>query len=96
MGRFDAYKRVTAGALVESDARGRAARTLRDLQVIDLRDAWVSAEAQAGVALHVWFTSGARSDRQDAYAAYIAALDREEAAASLLASRLAVLAGEPL
>jgi hypothetical protein len=94
MGRFAGNKRVTAGAPVESHARERAARTLRDLRVIDLRDAWVSAEAQAGVALHVWFCSAARSDRQDAYAAYIAALDREEAAASLLASRLAVLAGE--
>jgi hypothetical protein len=95
MGRSDGYKRDTAGALVDSDARGRAALTLRDLQLIDLRDAWASAEAQAGVALHAWY-SAARPHRQDAYAAYIAALDREEAAASLLASRLAILAGELL
>jgi hypothetical protein len=67
---------------------------LRDLQVIDLRDAWLYAEAQAGVALHAWF-SAPRHDRQDAHAAYAAALDREEAAATLLASRLAILDGAP-
>jgi len=92
MGRFDEHKRVAAGALAESDARGCAALTLGDLQLVDLRDAWLYAEAQAGVALHVWF-SAPRRDRQDAYAAYVAALDREEAAACLLASRLAILAG---
>jgi hypothetical protein len=93
MGLFDQHERATAGALVDSDTRGCAALTLRNLQLIDLRDAWLSAEAQAGVALHAWF-SAARPERQDAYAAYIAALDREEAAASLLASRLAILASE--
>jgi hypothetical protein len=94
MGIFDEHKRVAAGALVESDSRGRAALTLRELQPIDLRDAWLYAEAQAGVALHAWF-SAPRYERQDAYAAYVAALDREEAAATLLATRLTILDGAP-
>jgi hypothetical protein len=94
MGRFDEHdQRVATGAPVGSEIRGRAALTPRDLQLIDLWDAWLHAEQQAGVALRAWFTA-TRSSRQDAYAAYIAALDREEAAASLLAARLAVLAGE--
>lgn len=92
MGRSDEHKRLAAGALAVSDARGRAALTLRDLQLIDVRDAWLFAEAQAGAALRAWF-SAARHERNDAYAAYVAALDREEAAASLLASRLAILDG---
>jgi hypothetical protein len=92
MGRSDDNRRVAAGALAVSDARGSAALTLADLQLIDLRDAWHYAEAQAGVALHAWY-SAARHERKDAYAAYVAALDREEAAASLLASRLAILDG---
>lgn len=75
-----------------SDSRGRAALTVRDLRLIDLRDAWLYAEAEAGVALHAWF-SAPRHDRQDAHAAYVAALDREEAAATLLATCLAILAG---
>jgi len=74
------------------DARGRAALTVGDLQLIDLRDAWLDAEEQAGAALCAWY-SAARHEGQDAYAAYVAALDREEAAASLLASRLAILDG---
>jgi hypothetical protein len=94
MGRFDEHNLVTAEALTRSKSVGSAARTLRDLQPIDLRDAWLFAEAQAGVALHAWF-SASRHERRDAHAAYVAALDREEAAAHLLASRLAISGAEP-
>ena len=92
MGRWDEHKRVAAGAPAVIDARGRAALTVGDLQLIDLRDAWLDAEEQAGAALRAWY-SAARHEGKDAYAAYVAALDREEAAASLLASRLAILDG---
>jgi hypothetical protein len=91
MGLFDEHERVSAGGSVESETRGSAALMVRDLRLVDLRDAWLFAEAQAGVALHAWF-SAPRQERQDAYAAYVAALDREEVAASLLAARLAILA----
>lgn len=94
MPRFDDHKQATAGTLLNDETRGVAARMLRDLEPIDLRDAWVYAEAQAGVALHAWY-SAPRHERQNAYIAYVAALDREEAAATLLATRLAILAGAP-
>jgi hypothetical protein len=92
MGLFDEHELLTAGALAEIESRGHAAITLRDVQLIDLRDAWLAAEAEAGDALYAWF-SGEPHERRDAYAAYVAALDREEAAAKLLASRLAIPAG---
>src|SRR5437763_4290986 len=56
MGRWDEHKRVAAGAPAVIDARGRAALTVRDLQLIDLRDAWLDAEEQAGAALRAWYS----------------------------------------
>jgi hypothetical protein len=41
---------------------------------------WCAAESECEQALHAWFT-GASRNRTEAYCAYRAALDREEAAA---------------
>jgi len=46
----------------------------------DLYDAWLFAAADAALALAAW-RSARRGDRGDAYATYVAALDREEQAA---------------
>jgi hypothetical protein len=46
----------------------------------DLYDAWLFAAADATLALAAW-RSAMRGERGDAYAAYVAALDREEQAA---------------
>ena len=46
----------------------------------DLYDAWLFAAADATLALAAW-RSATRDERGDAYAAYVAALDREEQAA---------------
>ena len=60
--------------------------TSRDLAVIAVRvldDAhmtWVAAEVESEHALHAWFDAGAPQGA-DAYLAYRAAVDREEAAA---------------
>lgn len=50
----------------------------------DIWDAWVFAAADASHALHRWHAA-ASDDRRGAYAAYRAALDREEHAAHVLA-----------
>jgi hypothetical protein len=54
---------------------------------IELWDAWLFAELDAGVALRRWWDA-LSWDRADAYAAYVAALDREAVAARALESRL--------
>jgi hypothetical protein len=54
---------------------------------IDFFDAWVFAENDVTLALARWGRA-VREARSDAYAAYVAALDREEKAADAL--RLAV------
>jgi hypothetical protein len=46
----------------------------------DAHMTWIAAEAASGHALNSWFKAAA-SDRAAAYVAYVAALDREEAAA---------------
>ena len=51
------------------------ARLLDDAYMV-----WLTAESDSGRALHAWLGSGPRNV-QDAYHAYRAALDREEAAA---------------
>ena len=51
---------------------------------IDLWDAWLFAEAEASLALATW-TRAADGDKADAYATYVAALDREEQAGRVLA-----------
>jgi hypothetical protein len=57
------------------------------LRPADLFDAWVFAETDATLALAAW-RSAARSDKPDAHAAYVAALDREAHAAAMLEHRL--------
>jgi hypothetical protein len=54
---------------------------------IELWDAWLFAELDAGVALRRWWDA-LSWDRADAYAAYVAALDREAVAARSLELRL--------
>jgi hypothetical protein len=54
----------------------------------DLYDAWLLAAAEATLALAAW-RSEATGRRGDAYAVYVAALDREEQAALRLRRRIA-------
>jgi hypothetical protein len=54
---------------------------------IELWDAWLFAELDAGAALMRWWDA-LPSERGDAFAAYVAALDREAVAASALEARL--------
>jgi hypothetical protein len=77
---------MTSGApLGLFGARGRAGR--RQPGPTDLYDAWLFAAADAGLALADWRLA-AREWRADAYAVYVAALDREEQAATRLQLRL--------
>ena len=59
----------------------------RRLRAVDLFDAWVFAENDVEVALARWWAAP-RELKADAYAAYVAALDREACAADVL--RLAI------
>jgi hypothetical protein len=61
--------------------------SIRRLQPADLFDAWMFAEADATRAIAAWEAAPAE-EKGDAYAAYVAALDRETAATHLLARRL--------
>lgn len=54
----------------------------------ELYDAWLFAEADATLALAAWWEAPSDAKR-DAYAAYVAAADREAHAADLLELRLA-------
>ena len=56
--------------------------------------AWAAAEYASEIALGQWRTSTG-SAAGDAYAAYVAALDREEQAARVLADTLALAASDP-
>jgi hypothetical protein len=91
MGLFHDNDRLSIAQVPTGQAQATAERALHDLRPIDLRDAWKFAEAQAGVALRTWF-SAPRDEKADAYAAYRAAVDREDAAATMLESRLALAA----
>lgn len=51
---------------------------------IDLWDAWLFAAAEASLALATW-TRAVAGDKASAHATYVAALDREEQAARVLA-----------
>lgn len=51
---------------------------------IDFWDAWRYAQAEVDVAFHEWGTASVE-DQGDLYAAYRAALDREQQAAAMLA-----------
>ena len=55
----------------------------REARLVDLWDAWLFAEADAGLALGDW-SCAADVEKPDAYAAYRAALEREEQAALVL------------
>ncbi len=60
---------------------------LETCRVENLHDAWSFAAGEATSALHAWMTSDP-SGRRDAYAVYVAAVDREERAAAVLARRI--------
>jgi len=73
-----------------SPAAGHEAARRFDLSGVrpaDLYDAWLFAAADATLALAAW-RSAYRSDKPDAHAAYVAALDRESHAADVLEYRL--------
>jgi hypothetical protein len=57
------------------------------VRTVDLFDAWLFAAADATLALASW-TSAPHGEKRDAYAAYVAALDREAHAAGMLQGRL--------
>jgi hypothetical protein len=63
-------------------------RSQEHIPAIELWDAWVFAEVETDLALDTWY-GAAGEDKRNAYAAYVAALDREEKAADTLALRLA-------
>jgi hypothetical protein len=65
-----------------------ARRSLKRVRPADLFDAWMFAEAEATLALARW-RSARRAEKADAYAVYVAALDREAHAARILELRLA-------
>jgi hypothetical protein len=57
----------------------------------DLYDAWMLAAAESALALASW-RSAPRREKSEAYAAYVAALDREADAAWLLQAGAAIAA----
>jgi hypothetical protein len=61
--------------------------SLKQIRTVDLFDAWMFAAADATMALRGWM-SAPYEQKRDAYAAYLAALDREAHAAGLLQGRL--------
>lgn len=65
----------------------RAWLDLRRLRPADLYDAWLFAAAEATLSLSRWRHAPHR-EKGDAYAAYVAALDREAHAAEVLARQL--------
>jgi hypothetical protein len=56
-------------------------------RAIEFWDAWVFAEVESELALATWYQA-ADEGKADAFAAYSAALDREERAAQMLALQL--------
>ena len=61
--------------------------SLQRLRPADLFDAWMFAEADATLAIATW-RAAPREEKADAYAAYLAAFERETQAARILAARL--------
>jgi hypothetical protein len=55
---------------------------------VSLHDDWLVAEADCSLALADWWQAHTASAKSRAYASYVAALEREELAADLLAARL--------
>jgi hypothetical protein len=74
---------------------GSAGGLLRRVDEEDLWDAWAFAAADAAIALTIWKTAE-RADQGDAYAAYRAALDREEEAATVLSAQIAMRRVRPV
>jgi hypothetical protein len=66
---------------------GAAALAIGDAKPVDLWGAWLYTAAESSLMLHAW-SMAATQDRMGAYAGYRAALDREEHAALVLATRL--------
>jgi hypothetical protein len=64
-------------------------RRLTKTPAIELWDAWVFAEVECDLALESWYRA-TDEDKRNTYAAYVAALDREEQAAASLAARLEI------
>jgi hypothetical protein len=58
-----------------------------DMEPLELWDAWQYAATEATLKLRIWCTAPNESKEQ-AHATYVAALDREEQAARVLAYRL--------
>jgi hypothetical protein len=71
----------------DRDRGARAMLRLNRIRPADLFDAWLFAEADATLALRAW-KSALSDEKGDAYAAYVAALDREATATGLLQVRL--------
>ena len=63
-------------------------RQIGRVRTDDLFDAWLFAEDDASLALAAW-SMAASYEKADAYAAYLAALDREAHAADILEQRMA-------
>jgi hypothetical protein len=56
----------------------------RNPRTIDFWDAWAFAAVESGLALEAWL-SASSAEKELGYCAYVAALDREEQAATALA-----------
>jgi hypothetical protein len=82
---------IAAAPLWTVDGKQGRRLTLGGLRPIDLFDAWLFAEADAGLAFGAW-CDAPRAEKADAYAVYAAALDREAQACRLLEARLALAA----
>jgi hypothetical protein len=65
--------------------------SLKRVRPAELFDAWLFAENEATLALAAW-RSARTAEKKDAYSAYLAALDREAQAATMLQLRLAPVA----
>jgi hypothetical protein len=66
-----------------------------DAKVVDFHDAWTFAAVESALALETWRTAR-DAEKADTYGAYVASLDREEQAATVLAERLGRTAATPL
>jgi hypothetical protein len=66
---------------------GGSVEGLHDAEPVDLFDAWLFAEAECALTLQAWSAAGV-DEKAASHAAYSAALDREEHAATILRDRL--------
>jgi hypothetical protein len=84
---FDASRRTSRHPAPAIAAGGGRVEGLHDAKPVDLFDAWLSAEAECGLALQGWCAAGVE-EKAAAHTTYSAALDREEHAARVLRDRL--------